>query len=430
MKNKLKKFVSYIITYVGITMLFTFLIIGCYLLPNNNIRKNVAESLGQLKREGNGYTPFFDQPGAMMDTHTDALMLNIAMNKGMGEEQRTLVRAVENSFYEDETQAGLSSLEATAMSDISNNHEYTRYWHGSQVILRPLLMFFNYTEIRYILMFVIFILLGIVIYLMGQQIGLKSIIAFIITICMMYVILIPMSLQYSCIFIVTLMSMIAVLLVYKYKKSHVVPLVFFIIGAVTTYFDLLTYPLISLGFPITIAVIMENRKGTKLLNQILFIIKLGILWAIGYSLLFFTKWVIASIILHKDAITLAINQILFRVNGNETYKVDRIAVLKENFDFFFIPIAKWILRILAILWIIMFVLTKKKFQESKVAIPLLCIAIVPYMWYIMFAGHSSIHSWFTNKIQAMTVFAILCAMGESIKITNLKNILLKRGREK
>ena len=220
--------------------------------------------------------------------------------------------------------------------------------------------------------------------------------------------------------------MIAVLLAYKYKKNNMIPILFFIIGAVTTYFDLLTYPLISLGFPVTIAVIIENRKGTKLLNQILFIIKLGILWAIGYSLLFFTKWVIASIILHKDVITLALNQILFRVNGNETYKVDRITVLKENFSFFFIPVARFILKIVVILWIIMFVLNKNKFKESKVAIPLLCIAIVPYMWYIIFAGHSSIHSWFTNKIQAITVFAVLCAMSESIKMTDLKKILSKR----
>lgn len=429
MKNKLKQFGAYIITYIGIAMLFTFLIIGSYFLPNNKIRENVEASVEQLKNEGIGYTPFFKQPGAMMDTHTDALMLNIAMNKGRGEEQRTIARAVENSFYEDETHGGLSSLEAAVTNNLPNNHEYTRYWHGAQVILRPLLMFFSYTEIRYILMFVTFVLLGIVIYLMGEQLGLKSIIAFIITICMMYVVLIPMSLQYSCIFIVTLVAMIAVLLVYKYKKSNMIPLLFFIIGTVTTYFDLLTYPLISLGFPITIAVMMENRKGTKLLNQILFIIKLGILWTIGYSLLFFTKWVIASIILHKDAITLAINQILFRVNGNETYQVDRIEVLRQNFDFFFIPVAKKMLKFGIILWLIVFVLTKKKFKESKVVIPLLCIAIVPYMWYIMFAGHSSIHSWFTNKIQAMTVFAILCAMGECIQVSNLKNILLKRGKE-
>lgn len=421
-----KKILAYILIYVGITIFFTALIIGSYSLPNSAIRNNVKESIGQLKAEGIGYTPFFlGQAGAMMDTHTDALMLNIAMNKGMGKEQRALVRAVENSYYEDETKGGVTSLEKNLADDQYNNSEYSRYWHGAQVILRPLLMRYNYVEIRYIFMVIIFLLLGITIYLISKQLGLKTVIAFIITICMMYVVLIPMSLQYSFIFIVTLISMIAVLITYKYEKQRIIPIIFFITGALATYFDLLTYPLVTLGMPITLVALLENRRKKKLLEQILLIIKLGIMWAIGYVLLFFTKWVIASIILQKDAISLALNQILFRVNGNETYPVNRIDVLKENFNFFFIPTAKELLMVAFVIWIIIFLLAKKKIKDCSVIITLICIAIVPYVWYITFAGHSSIHSWFTNKIQAMTIFAILSAMGECIQISDLKKYIKK-----
>ena len=114
-----KKLLAYILIYVGITIFFTVLIIGSYALPNEKIRENVKESIVQLKAEGIGYTPFFiGHAGAMMDTHTDALMLNIAMNKGMQKEQKILERAVENSFYEDETQASLKSLEATVTNKL------------------------------------------------------------------------------------------------------------------------------------------------------------------------------------------------------------------------------------------------------------------------------------------------------------------------
>lgn len=419
-----KKLLAYILIYVGITIFFTVLIIGSYALPNEKIRENVKESIVQLKAEGIGYTPFFiGHAGAMMDTHTDALMLNIAMNKGMGKDQRTLVKAMENSYYEDETKGGVSSLENNLPDNQYNNSEYSRYWHGSQVVLRPLLMRYNYIEIRYIFMFIIFLLLGITIYLISNQLGLKTVVAFIITICMMYVVLIPMSLQYSFIFIVTLISMIAVLIVYKYKKQKFIPIIFFITGALATYFDLLTYPLVTLGMPIVLVALLESRRKTKLLDQILLSIKLGVMWAIGYGLLFFTKWVIASIILQKDAISLALNQILFRVNGNETYPVNRIDVLKENFDFFFVATAKELLMIIFVIWVMLFLLTKKKIKDCSVIITLICIAIVPYVWYITFAGHSSIHSWFTNKIQAMTIFAILSAMGECVQISNLKQYI-------
>ena len=219
--------------------------------------------------------------------------------------------------------------------------------------------------------------------------------------------------------------MIAVLGTYKYEKQKFIPVIFFITGALATYFDLLTYPLITLGMPIVLTILLENRKKTKLLDQILLSVKLGIMWTIGYGLLFFTKWVIASIILHKDAISLAINQILFRVNGSEAYPVKRIDVLKQNFDFFFVPTAKELLTIIFVIWAILFVLTKKKIKDCSIIITLICIAIVPYVWYITFAGHSSIHSWFTNKIQAMTIFAILSAMSECIQISDLKKHIKK-----
>ena len=98
-----------------------------------------------------------------------------------------------------------------------------------------------------------------------------------------------MSLQYSFIFIVTLISMIAVLIVYKYKKQKFIPIIFFITGALATYFDLLTYPLVTLGMPIVLVALLESRRKTKLLDQILLSIKLGVMWAIGYGLLFFTS---------------------------------------------------------------------------------------------------------------------------------------------
>ena len=182
MKEKIKtiskKILAYFIIYVGITILFVSLIIGAYMLPNTNIRGHIAESVALLKNEGLGYAPLFQNASATLDTHTDALILNIAMNKGMKEGESDIKRAVENSFYEDETKAGVSSLEKNISDGIINNHEYSRYWHGIQVIIRPLLMFFNYSEIRYIFMLMTFILLGVAFSMIGKQLGTKYSIAF------------------------------------------------------------------------------------------------------------------------------------------------------------------------------------------------------------------------------------------------------------
>jgi len=429
MKRSFKNVLNYLLLYFGLTVLFSILMICTYMLPNYNIRGHVAESLSQIQGEGIGYSPFFAQSSAMLDTHTDALILNIAQAKGMSEEQTIVQKAFENSFYESERTDGVSSL-TESINMPTNNHEYSRYWHGIQVLVRPLLMFFNYTEIRYIFMVLIFVLLGITFSMLGKQLGTKHAISFALTISFMYIVLIPVSLQYSSIFIVTLLGMIGVLTLYKVKKEKFIGMLFFTIGAFATFFDLLTYPLISLGFPLVLAVILENRKGKKLLEQMIFIIKLGILWALGYAILFFTKWVIASIVLNKDAITLALNELLFRVNGDETHPVNRMVTLKNNFNYFFIPIAKYISLLIFIIWIVAFILYRKKLKECKVAIPLLCIAIVPYIWYLAFSGHSSIHAWFTNKIQAVTLFAIICLLFEVIDFNRIGTYIDKIKRKR
>ncbi len=427
MKNIGKKILKYAIIYVILAAAFSISMIVTYSLPNNRIRKNVEASIDVFKEEGICYIPFFKQSGALLDSHTDALILNIAMNKGINESN--LKNSMENSFYEDETGGGISSLESALNEDV-NNHEYSRYWHGVQVVIRPLLIFFTYTDIRYIMMITVFIFLAITLSLIGKQLGTRVSIAFALAISMMFIVVIPVSIQYTCIFVVTLLAMISVLLLYKYNKESNIYAAFFIIGAFATFFDLLTYPLVTFGMPIILIILLESRKGLGFFKQILMVIELGILWVLGYASLFFTKWVFASFVLKKDAITLALDQILFRVNGNEKYPVSRLDTIKMNFNYFFTPIAQKIMIILTGMWALLFCLYRKKIKECKVAITLIIVSFIPYVWFFIFAGHSGIHAWFTNRIQAITAFAILALYGETIDISKIGKYIKMIRREK
>ena len=118
------------------------------------------------------------------------------------------------------------------------------------------------------------------------------------------------------------------------------------------------------------------------------------------------------------------------MNGNEQYPVKRLEVIKKNFEIFYNPIAKYIVIGITIIWGIMFVLYRKPIKNFNILIPLLCISIVPYIWYIAFAGHSSIHCWFTYKIQAMSIFAILSAMFYTIDENQIGKFIKKIKEEK
>ena len=54
-----KKILAYILIYVGITIFFTALIIGSYLLPNSAIRENIKESVTVKSGRNRIYTIFF-----------------------------------------------------------------------------------------------------------------------------------------------------------------------------------------------------------------------------------------------------------------------------------------------------------------------------------------------------------------------------------
>ena len=90
-----------------------------FAIPNSDVRTNVEYSMHQLDWEG-GYPRIFWRSYSVLDSVTDTLMIASALK---GEDVGTFYAAMD-------------------MSD------YARYWHGYQVILRPVLRFFNYHEIR------------------------------------------------------------------------------------------------------------------------------------------------------------------------------------------------------------------------------------------------------------------------------------------
>ena len=418
MKNKviIKKISSYIILFLIMVILFSIAMIGSYLLPNERIRAHIAESEELLVNQ-NGNPFFIDYiNGANLDVFTDLLIMNISMDKGKTEEENVLIRAFENSRYSNEEGNMYTSLqETTENPDIHNNQEYSRYWHGIQTIIRPLLLFFNYEEIRYIFMMLIFVLLGISLLLIHKNLSFMHSIAFLFSMLSVCIFIVPMSIQYSSIFMIMLLGVILVNILHKNKKTKLIPYLFFIIGGITTFLDLLTAPLLTLGVPLVVEILLKNKEEKLTLKEAFVeIIKLSLLWAIAYGTVFFAKWVIASIVMQKDLITVAIKQIIFRTNGNEEYPATKLGAIMENIKYLYNNafLGFWIF--IFIMWIIALIKKKNKNIDWKEVLILAAILLYPYVWYMVFAGHSTIHAFFTYRIQAISIFAMLCIMIEFI----------------
>ncbi len=415
--NALKKVISYIVLYIIMIIIFCLAMISVYAIPNDRIQFHIQESKDNILNFDSN--PFFTEyiKGANLDEFTDLLILNTAMNKGKGNEESVIVRAFENSRYEN-GDAIQSFTETLENRELYNNQEYSRYWHGIQVILRPLLLLFNYEEILYIFMLVIFMLLGISVIYIYKNLNIIYALAFLFSMLTVCVFIVPMSIQFTGIFIVMFLSIILINILYSKQKEKIFPYLFFIIGGCTCFFDLLTAPLITLGIPLIIVLLLQNKKEKSFKKSIITILKLSIIWGIAYVSTFFIKWVIASIVLKQDMITVAINQILFRTNGNTEYPATRLGAVKENIKYFYNNVLLIVILLIIVSWILLLIFYRKKVKDMKNIIIFVIIALYPYVWYMIFAGHSTIHAYFTYRVQVIAVFAILCAMIECIDINN------------
>ena len=158
-------------TYIVLLILFTTSIIAAFTIPTSFIRKNVIESAIQIKEEGLWFKPF----GLFLfqiDNMTDCLMMNISVS---ADENNTIKAAMTAEFAQPSNggimyheMANTTLMAAEKGRQAATEHdEYSRYWHGYQIILRPLLCIFNYKQIRIINYIIFTSLFSIVIILFG-----------------------------------------------------------------------------------------------------------------------------------------------------------------------------------------------------------------------------------------------------------------------
>lgn len=388
-KKYLLAFISIIVVYIfSMTIVFSF--------PNSSIKTNVDEGVAFIESEGLSPSVYFgDKTASRIDNFTDKIML------------QTSIRV-----------DGENALESSQVSG------YSRYWHGYQIILKPLLLIMSYSTIRYLNVFFILLLLSLVFSDIKKRLNTGYGLVYLSSMAMIYVVIFPMSMQFTTAFTITMFAMLCTGYFYGHKKEKYIGLLLFITGSVVNFFDLLTYPLLSLGLPLIYILLLDykNNDNNSFFNNLMFIIKFSILWGLGYGLSWVAKWVVGSIILKKNILTSAIEQAAFRTAGNEEYKTTPIEALKLNLELMFPSSAIKIITILVILWFIIFIFYKKPWKNVITLTSILLIGFLPYIWYIVLANHSQIHYWFTFRNQAITVFALgsFCLM--SLDWEKIKNI--------
>ena len=213
-------------------------------------------------------------------------------------------------------------------------------------------------------------------------------------------------------FIIAQIAMIFLLLKNgKFKNSASV---FLVIGMCTSFFDLLTTPLVTLGLTLPIYVLLNIKEENKKLY--LDCIKICVAWVVGYGLFWALKWVITDITLGKHILSDAINQALYR--AGDVVGAGIFDIFKLNLNKLGNSIIEYLFILLAIYAIIgvlkeIYLKKHKKQQTEKIQILkvliFVIIAILPFIWYAVLKNHSYVHSFFVYRILIITILNIQIA---------------------
>ena len=165
----------------------------------------------------------------------------------------------------------------------------------------------------------------------------------------------------------------------------------------TSFFDLLTTPIITLGLPLIIYEGLIKEMSIKKT------IILSCFWAIGYFLFWMTKWMMVSIFTDFDMVTEAISQIQYRSIGE--VEENTVVILKK----ILMPIFSLliILGFLFYLYILKSHNSSSIIQKIKSNFNLILIAYYPIVWFLLISNHSFNHFWFTYRSWTVTFFALI-----------------------
>jgi len=434
MKKFYKEVLKYTLIFGLLIILYISLLYVASLFPSSKIKENVQKSAEILVVETEYSQKTFLGRQIPADNYTDSLMINnaysidnhdplysaliVRRNYNPSITRETLTDEIgepetTNINYISETQ----SLYKIANDDIFTAKEYAKYWHGYLILLRPLLLIFSYPQIRIFQSCILLLLSLWLLIELSKKINKKTAIFFAIALlCVDFEIIIQYNMENSIMFYITFIS--SIILIKRYHKIKDIKKFFFILGSITCFFDFLTTPILGLGMSLIIYFLLKQKEENLNMKEILKIFIFNcIIWALGYSLTWITKFLIVDLLYKKNILYIGISQVLHRTRtldmneGNEiTYSYKYSNVLFANF----IRINITILGLAIVRNYLEFIKISKNYKEYYIniarCIPYILVSLLPFVWFLALRQHSYMHSYFTYRSLLITIMCIFIIM--------------------
>ncbi len=438
MKRVLLKLLKYIITFLLIMIIINISLFLVCLIDSKLLKKHVTESSKILLKQ-EVFHPVRDISPVFNNNYSDAQIINEIYSVDNRHPYTSYMKVRRNynkdiieREIEDVNGDGLTIKEDNSKKSLLIEENYNpieelklfldgktkysinsgRYWHGYLIVYRPLTILFNISQLRTFLLVTFIILFIILIYLIYKKFDIYKAIIFASSLIFTNYFSVHYSLESTPVFLIMMISSIVLLL--RLDKIKDFSLFIFIIGCLTSIFDYLTVPLITLGIPCSIYLLklIEENKDWKYCFK--FIIINSIIWLIGFISAWLFKWILYDLTIPgtKSMIEIGITQCLFRVQrvSNTVYLGisvwDRILVFIANMPLY-------------ILGVLMIIILLRRFKyniniHNKSIYSLLLIALMPIVWYIVLSNHTIVHYLFVYRHMLLFLLGILLFLNEML----------------
>ena len=380
--------------------------------PQTRINENLLESSYGLKSEGQ-YPVIGDRRiNSLLDNATDTIMLRAAA----GTEDHYLGSILTNPIYEYDLdippeENSTKSLELYCMGvQPDSEFFYVRYWLGFRAILRWLLVFLDYFQIRRYAGALFFTLFALVLCDITRRVDRKTAFVFAVSIILVRPQVIAHSLQFLCCFLIAFTAMLMIPWLMNRPKWDGV---FFLeIGILTMFFDFYTTPLITVGFPLVYLAILRSRQGERITFG--WMLRCVLIWLAGYALMWLAKLTLTSLLTSVNGLEDGFRAFCGRLGIEKTegfaeYYSLSLAFEKLRLVFFSDSEGKAVYLLgagLTALAICVQALRRRLQLPTLTAnLCLLFVAVLPFIWFACTAQPIAIHYWFQYRSIALTHWA-------------------------
>jgi len=442
------------ITFAVVGALCVTALVVSGLVSPQRITDSILNDRERIEQRGDYPIFFSETPKYRYDGFTDSLMLMQAIpHSDMTALENAVLapyHAIGDGTPGGDGTGGVSPTRALVSlisnPDVEQQRSYVLYWHGYVVPMRVLLTFLSPMSII-VLNCIIFTLLAALVFEAFRRMGgLAYSVAFVVALLATFAWITPLGFTH---FTAFHLSFVATLMLYwllqcSERQTWIVPF-FLAVGMLIAFFDFFTVPLLTFLLPLTLYLVwlIKVRQESSLLKMV----STGAAWLVGYAGFWASKWLMTAFVYSAEyANSEFVRAISLRSSSGEEGIVYRFAAIYNNLyqlfaihpdgsmsmEEFFVIVAVVALALAAVWW-----LAIKKTQTStdqiKLALPMLLVALGPYVWYFVVSQHSTFHSWFTWRLQTASIIAVIFFVLLSIDWSNFvrekpAKVLAKEGK--